>query len=150
MARRSNRSNPPSSIAGRVALSPTPQRYRPAVPRQSLKPIRLTSPQVLIASLEDRRLFHPDSLPRKDMRPPIALPRQAARVVARRPLTRSGAANQSRQRSFRLTFQVPERVAMCAKRSIRRQVLFAHRKTTRGPGRSPRRNFWSAVSCRRK
>lgn len=139
---RGGRSKTPS-VAGRVAF--TPQRYRPAVPRQYLKPVRL-SPINVIGSLEDRRLWHPDRLPRPDMRPPIALPRQAARVVLR---PRSGAANRAGKRTT-LQFALPERVSMCAKRHIRRQVLFASKRTTRGPGRSPRRNFWSAISCRRK
>lgn len=145
------RRNSRHSTAGR-AVQITPQRYRPPTLRAVPPPtsFRLSPlPPNLIASLEDRRRFFPDALPTRDMRPPLAVPRSAARVVvgASQPRRQPGAYS-SRFKPI-LKFALPQRVAMCAKREIRKQVLHAFGKTGRNGQRKSRRNFWSAISCRR-
>lgn len=142
MARRSKG----HSTGGRGHINPV--RYRaPVVPLPT--PIRLSPPPTFIAGLEDRRLFHPDRLPAADRRPPLAWPRAAARVIPR-PGRSTRPPYSIRPGKLTLAFQVPERVSMCAKRQIRRQVLFAKRKGGRNGMRRSRRNFWSQISCRRK
>lgn len=122
-------SNYPRSLPVKVVPSVTP----------SWKP-----PARLVARLEDRRLFHPDLLPRRDTRPPAAVTRAAVTIVdrPRKPSRGHGA-------SFapgRLSFAAPDLVSICAKRKIRRNVLFAKGKTG-GGNRHPKRNFWSRISC---
>lgn len=48
----------------------------------------------------------------------------------------------------RLAFNVPRRIEMCIRRAVRARVLHARRKTGKVGQRRPRRNFWSAISCR--
>ncbi|MEM2002469.1 MAG: hypothetical protein QXT77_07490 [Candidatus Methanomethylicaceae archaeon] len=51
----------------------------------------------------------------------------------------------------RIGFSLPRRVEVCIRRQIRKEVLFARRKTGAGKPKQKRpvRNIWSAISCRR-
>jgi hypothetical protein len=46
-------------------------------------------------------------------------------------------------------FRVPEEVAVCVRRKIRKEVLHAIRKAGKVGQRRPKRNFTSQISCRR-
>lgn len=82
--------------------------------------------------LEDRRLYKPDAR----TRPPAASPQRAARVKAK-PNRFNG-----------LQFSIPNRVAICIRRKIRREVMHALKLRKKGAGsRNRRRNFWSRISC---
>lgn len=78
----------------------------------------------------DRRLFHPVSKPA----PVPAVRSSAKRLVVGR-------------RAYNLRFADPHLVGLCARRKIRKQVLFAKRLTRKGAGSSRRRNEWSSVGC---
>lgn len=88
---------------------------------------RLTPPQ--LPDLEDRRLYAPgrSTTPPKGNRP------GAGRVRAKG--------------LYGLKFTAPRHVAICARRKIRREVLFAIKRTRKGSNGRKHRNFWSAVSC---
>lgn len=95
-------------------------------------PVLLPLPPIpaVVAEVGDRRLWQPD----RSTRPPHAARPGASRVVA--------------GRTFNATrFADPRFVSICAKRKIRREVLFARGKTKKGARARRRRNFWSAVSC---
>ena len=83
-----------------------------------------------ISSVIDRRRYHPDRI-----KPAGATKRNATRLVTRGP--------------YSVAFAIPARVAVCAKRKTRREVLHAYRLTgSAGLGRRKRRrNFWSDVRC---
>jgi len=89
-----------------------------------------TRPQVLQAG--DRRLWQPDA----STRPPHTPRPGSSRVVA----------NQYKKLSA-LKFADPRFVGICVRRNIRREVMFALKRTKRGSGSSKKRNFWSAISC---
>lgn len=95
-------------------------------------PVLLPVPVMPAAVVEvgDRRLWQPD----RSTRPPHAVRPGASRVVA-------GA------RPEALRFADPQLVAICVRRQVRREVLFALRKTRKGSGARRRKNFWSAISC---
>lgn len=138
MARRSRK-----NITRASAIpQPTIDRYhRPAV---VLRPIPAAYSPRIIARLEDRRQYHPSALPPSAshlFRPVAALSRASVQVIER--------PNPSRpNRPGRLTFSIPKDVSICAKRKIRRNVLFAFNRTRRGAGaHRRRRNFWSKISC---
>lgn len=108
-----------------------------------------------IASIDDRRQWYP-----APFRPAAALPRAAARLVVapsrRDPLVealrrRVGFRSPERWVSSKVAFAVPERVALCAKRKIRREVFFAEKLFKRGgrggSKRPRRRNEFSDVRC---
>lgn len=104
-----------------------------------LSPINISSPVVspLVPSfawpeVEDGRAFNPDR-------------------AYRDPLVFSGGASSHRKvtgsRFQSIGFDNPEKVVRCARRSSRREVIFAKRLQRRGRGGSRRRNYWSNVKC---
>lgn len=105
------------------------------LPRPTLSPLRLD-----VLALEDRRQWHPE----RQLRPFTAAPRQSAQLV-----TRQRPQNvQPSQTKALIAFRAPERVAVCVRRSIRKEVLHALRITgKRGQGR-PHKNFASSISCK--
>lgn len=110
----------------------TPIANATPTPKFIPKPLHRLEP---IRSLEDRRLFHPEKQYQ---------PARAARVAHRRIVpTKTHQALLPKK----LQFNVPHKVAICARRKIREQVLHALRKTGKGGGRG-RRNFFSTISCR--
>lgn len=130
------------SLTRRSAVSQSlPDRY----PTRVLPPTYLP-PRRLVARLEDRRLFFPDVLPtRAAARTPAAWTRAAVQPVLR---PTSPSRPYRAPNPWRVSFKIPKQVALCAKRSIRRNVLFAMKRTGKG-SRSPtrRRNFWSNTGC---
>lgn len=96
----------------------------------------------LVRSLEDRRTFHP----LQDYRPARALSMHSAEVVISRRTHPHAQRNATLPRDH-FSFRVPAKVAICAKRQIRKEVLFAKRLTRKGAGGSRRRNYYSDVGC---
>lgn len=135
MARR-NRSNTPStttqgqrdfstqSLASLLTLKP-----KPIV----LMPVPVSTIQNL-GEVEDRRTYQPD----RSTRPPRSTRPGASRVVA------------DPKSATTLRFADPAFVGLCERRSRRRQVLFALKRTRKGAGSSKRYNFWSSISCSRR
>lgn len=115
-------------------------RRRPdfAVPDSLLDRI-LTEPVTL--SLEDRRIYNP----MRELAPPRAYPRDAARITVKSSPARS---QRYDTLSARVGFAVPERVAMCVRRKQRREVIHALRKNGSGGSRRRRRTIWSDVDCK--
>lgn len=101
----------------------------------NLNPTPVVSPFVpsfAWPEVEDGRSFNPDRM-------------------FRDPLVFSGTASSHKAvsgRSFqKIGFDNPEKVVRCARRSSRREVIFAKRLQRRGRGGSRRRNYWSDVKC---
>lgn len=107
--------------------------------------------------VEDRRQWHPEGTfaPARS----VSSPRHRLTVVDR-PVRRQTQKNRARFAGFgkmlsqtkaTLAFEAPTRLAVCIRRSQRREVLHALRKTGKGSSRKPRRRSWmSEISCRRK
>lgn len=57
--------------------------------------------------------------------------------------------DQRKQTKARIRFRHPERLLICVKRSIRREVMFAKRKAGRSGQKRPKFNKYSHISCRR-
>lgn len=96
---------------------------------------------------EDRRTYHPDG----QFRWPAASPRAAAQVVARPArVTRSSVGGhysfRPKQTKAVLAFAAPHKVAVCVRRQVRKEVLFAH-GVGGGKVRKPRRNAYSKLHC---
>lgn len=102
-------------------------KIRPSVP---LTPYPIERYEVLEEG--DRRRFNPT----RSISPPHSVRRYAARVTA----TKYGSLNS-------LRFADPRLVALCVRRKIRREVVFALRKNKAGSGSKKRKNFWSHISC---
>lgn len=104
-----------------------PSSYRTITHRTAHVPYR---PNPIIAGLLDRRRFRPD------------------RASAPTPATRRGHTRLVNVGTHRVGFAVPAKVAICAKRKIRREVLHAKRRTGKGAmKRNRRRNYWSDITC---
>lgn len=99
-------------------------------PPPVLLPVALSPPVSQVLEAGDRRLFQPD----RSTRPPHTVKAGASRVVAGRSLSAT-------------RFADPAFVAICRRRTIRREVLFAIKKTRAGARAPKRKNFWSDVSC---
>lgn len=121
---------------------------RPRLPVVSVHP---RSGRVLL-DVEDRRRFHPlGSLV------PARSPRRwrVRLVLAAQPARSKGSVTVRSPGRFlfaprlQLAFSHPQSVLVCVRRARRKQVLHAM-GVAGGPVRPPRRNKWSAVSCRRK
>lgn len=102
-----------------------------------------------LTSYEDFRRWEPVLT---DDQYPRSFPQSLSRVRRRR--SRSDVANRSmamprlfRQISTGLEFTRPERVVLCVRRSIRKQVLHAFRKAGKAGQKRPRRTPNSLISC---
>ena len=96
---------------------------------------------------EDRRTWHPDG----QFKWPSASPRAAAQVVARNArATRSSVGGhysfRPKQSKAVLAFAAPHKVAVCVRRQVRKEVLFA-RGVGGGKVRKPRHNAYSKFHC---
>lgn len=127
----------------------------PIVRRRRVEPSD-TEYYSILPEVEDRRLWHPLG----DLRPAGSVRGGSSVIEVYRAAGLSeGKKNRPlRGRPFRspflergqLQFRVPDIVAKCVRRSERREVLFAKRKTGKG-SKSPRhRDYWSDVSCGRR
>ena len=114
---------------------------RPSTPLARLQ--RTDLAQVL-RQIEDRRLHHPERFDRpalnfRGMPAPVVVGRSSAKRSTK-PVTWP---------SHVIRFEVPKDVLTCVRRSRRRQVMFATKKTGAG-AKSPRRFSWrSKLSCKR-
>lgn len=141
--------------------------FEPVLPPKTVTPslsINLRDPVADLLSVEDRRTWHPEgphrparSSRRWNARVNLLPPQRTRRAFLRGPrLTparpghaRKGVARPSLfSQLLRFRFNAPKYVAVCVRRSIRRQVLFATRRTGRGARAPRRRNYQSSVYCR--
>ena len=91
-------------------------------------------PGVLL--IEDRREWNPE---------PISPARSSPRYGARLTVDRSPARSQTKAR---VSFAMPNKVAICVRRGIRREVLHALAIAGGKGFRKPRRGPYSSISCR--
>lgn len=136
MARRSRRGSSRRSTAD--ARRDTP-RIASGVPL-------LRSLSKSLSLVEDRRHFHPAG----DFRP--ARSRRSANHrldAADRRLRSPVPVWKSESIPSRVVFHAPKSVLICVRRNRRREVLFASGGASKRHKRRPRRNWFSAVSCRR-
>lgn len=141
MARGRNKSY--STQGQRVA---SPQRYRARqvldLDPYPLQPLRLDEALNPLSDIEDRRRFG-----FSDQATPRSLGTAPPRLKVRAPTP----LNRDRYASLRLpsavSFQAPQRLAICIRRKIRKQVLHALQLTRKGAGSGRRHNFYSGVSC---
>lgn len=95
----------------------------------------------LVSPLADRRLYHPLEY----TRPAETIGRRSARFIVLAP--RSKRKGFAARDVFR--FNDPSRVFVCARRQVRKEVMFALGKTGKGArASSRRRNYHTEVSCR--
>lgn len=94
-----------------------------------------------LRELEDRRLFSPD----KSVRGPASIRRQQARLT--QPVRRAKNPHRPSPLHALPAFHMPERVALCVRRKIRKEVLHAFKVAGKSGLKKPRRNFWSKVKC---
>lgn len=91
----------------------------------------------------DRRSFHPEGY----YRPADVAGRRAARFVVLAPAA-SSKRRSSSMPSDVFKFAQPNRVLVCGRRQVRKEVLFAKRKTGKGAKAYRDRNYLSNMSCR--
>ncbi|AZL82957.1 hypothetical protein [Apis mellifera associated microvirus 51] len=123
----------------------------PLSPLENL--FRVTKPPLVV--FEDRRQWHPEG----KYAPARSFSSSRHRLREVPGISRGNSRNDRSRRSsgFRLHdpgplkigFGNPSRVLVCVRRRIRKEVLFARRKTGRVGQRRPRFNFYSQISCRR-
>lgn len=108
-----------------------------------------------LLSFEDRRTFHPDPSSRPALLSYASdviqsqVSNRLNKAVYSFPGVRAFDRAQARGRAV-LAFRDPRRVAICVRRHIRREVLFAidpRRKFGSGAGKRRRRNWASAIRC---
>lgn len=100
-------------------------------------PVLVTRTHVL--RVEDRRHWSP--VPRS-WRPAGATSRDARRLVLRDVPNKPGLL------PHQVSFRVPDKVAICVRRKVRKEVMFATKKAGRGGAKARhRRNAWSDVKC---
>lgn len=87
-----------------------------------------------VLAADDRRRYHPN----KFARPAGALKRSSTRLVARPGPNHTWA---------QIGFAVPRNVAICQRRKLRKEVMFATGAAGRGYRRKKRRNQFSQVRC---
>lgn len=114
-----------------------------------VSPVPYLSP---LTHIEDRRLWHPEGR----YAPARSFSRSRHRLTIVSGSSRSHVSRRSRGLpslsslpAHRIGFEQPERVLICVRRKMRREVLHALRKTGRVGQRRPRRNWYSSISCRR-
>lgn len=99
------------------------------------RPERLLRGTELVRTLEDNRLYAPD----RSVRRPMSVQIGQSKVVAKK-----------FKKPWALNFARPRGVAICARRTIRKEVMFAKKfagKRGVGRGKPRRTNFWSKIGC---
>lgn len=98
------------------------------------------APRSLLSLVDDRRSFHPESAvrPTRDV-----FSSRPARIVLSDEVGPDRRIR-NRQTKASIAFDAPERVVLCVRRKMRREVVLA--KGIRA-GRRRRRSFWSNVKC---
>lgn len=92
--------------------------------------------------LEDRRAWHPDGR----YRAPAAVPKAAARMIAKPARSFGGNYKFGAYGSPSVGFSRPSGVAICGKRKTRREVIFASGHSGSG-NRKGKRNYTSKFHC---
>lgn len=121
-----------------------PRIAKPRLPR------RLLLSSLVSSSTEDFRRYHPNVSFRKfrDLSGGVVRPRHLIGVVPRRsPFLRRVVFRRARSDSLNVVSTLPRSAVICARRKIRKEVIFAKGKAGRGGQRSPRRNARSSVVC---
>lgn len=108
---------------------------------------------------EDRRQFHPqrDHAPARSfnryqhqLRVPRSRKRYVTRETPRNPDAFAGLRNNfTNTVPHAIGFDRPDKVLICVRRQMRKEVLFAKRKTGRRGQRRPRYGWYSKITCRR-
>lgn len=128
MAKRMRRSK-------RASLNYAPTTNRLRLP-STIRIVRLRP--IDLSVFDDRRTYHPGLA---HMRPALSVRRKAdADVVVKKALPPTKLPHQ-------LSFRVPNYVALCIRRKVRREVIHALDLTRKGAGGAKRRNNWSDVEC---
>lgn len=99
---------------------------------------------------EDRRTFHPEGLSRPARL--FSQPRHRLTLVDKKPFLNPDRFAKLRQFSGTkalVAFEQPSKVLICVRRQIRKEVLHALNKSGKSGQRSPRRNYFSEISCRK-
>lgn len=122
-----------------IASEPLQKLLRPQI--QHTAPVVHPSPTKILKNtlrqIEDRRTYHPQGA----QRPARSLERSQHRLVIPQKKNAPRLSN-------RVQFDAPKRVLICIRRKIRKEVLFAKRKTGKGArARRHRRNYFSEVTC---
>lgn len=114
----------------------------------------LTSPGSL-TQYEDRRQWHPEGkyAPARSFnktRHRLTVPN--ANHVRHRPAgkTMGDIRSTIEGTPWQTAFREPDKVLICARRQIRREVMHALKKSGRGGQKKPRYSEYSKISCRRK
>jgi len=110
-----------------ISISTANRRLPPVIISLPRAPLSVSSLSPVL-QLEDRRRFQFDG----SVRAPAAVRRSDTRLV---------------DRGTRVTFAVPDRVAMCVRRKVRKEVLHALNVAGRTGIKKRRTNFWSKVGC---
>lgn len=111
---------------------------RVQVPEAFYEPIRVRTAMQL---LEDRRLFHPAG--------PLRAPRSffmRPRLIVAAPKRQPRLNKRSMSLPSKVGFDIPDNVAICVRRHVRREVIIA-KKLARNGGGAKHRNIWSDVRC---
>lgn len=108
-----------------------PYNARPLLPKIIIKPI---SPPKPLYQVEDRRRFKPALVS-----PLRTAQAKVAKITPKFPFGIRGP----------VVFELPRQAVVCLRRKMRRQVLFAKRKTRRGAGSKRRHNETSRYKCKR-
>ena len=125
------------AIARRSLLDPLSDLMRPTLVRPSLiSPVDWEAP---LRTLEDRRTWHPGSVPTAWEPAKVIGGRPARLRASRRPSLLSP--------SPVVAFDVPERVAVCVRRKTRKEVIHA-KGVAGGRVRRPSRSIYSSISCK--
>lgn len=111
---------------------------------QPLRPFVTPQPPKPLSYLEDRRAFHPNKLDR-----PAMSVRRADATLRVSPPKPSALAKPSTHNLLpvQIGFKQPKGVAVCVRRKIRREVIFATRNTGKGSKARRHRNEWSDIKC---
>lgn len=108
---------------------------------RSAKKYRYTN----LKNIEDRRTFHPDGL----QRPARSFNRSLHRLTIpkfKKVFNRN--TRTYKMPSAHIMFENPKKVLTCVRRKIRKEVLFAKRKTGRSGQKRPRWTEYSKIRCK--
>lgn len=133
MAKKTKRN---SSNKRRVALANANRR----LPFETMSPRSMSS----IALSSDRRFFHPQGL----LSPAYALSRSSRILEVPRAKPRPNRFRKLSVSPHIAAFHAPERVLVCVRRSIRKEVIHALGHSGRSGQRPPRRSEFSSISCK--
>lgn len=120
-----------------------------SVPVSNIKYVS-PSPNTYLRSIEDRRTWTPSST-----RPAASFNNSQHRLIVGDPNVNTVSKRSKTPSLFeslptKIGFERPAGVLVCVRRSIRKQVLHALKKTGVSGQKTPRFNAFSQISCRKK